>query len=172
MHSYRSFAHTYHLRKEGLNAFKNMEGNRDSYQSQRIKGYELSLIDAEKSKTKLDRMIETQSYDELIYEVHVINRVHPIACASVITPAYYYDDKTFNNSTDETEQYSDIILTVLPDTHQTIIILACFPDDIAGIAFLNQLHKLPNLKFERAISSLIIANVENTFCTSIMECLR
>lgn len=163
LHSYRSFAHTYHMQREKIVGLKHINDNIVSFKNEKIKGNELGLADAEISKAKLDRMIESKSYSELHYLVHVINRVHPVACASVINPAYYYDNKAFNLSADETDHYSDIILTVLPDTYQTIIILACFPYDLAGIKFLDQLQKLPNLKFERAISSLMISNVENTF---------
>ncbi|GAB3786502.1 hypothetical protein GCM10028818_50020 [Spirosoma horti] len=163
LHSYRSFAHTYHTRKEGLKGFMNQEKYKTPYHDQRIRGYEMSLLDAERSKIKLDRMIETQSYSELEYLVHIIGRAHPVACASIITPTYYYNDELFNFNDDETIPYSDIMLTVLPDKNQTLIIMACFPDDTSGIKFLDQLNSLPHIKLERAISSLMISCVENTF---------
>lgn len=68
-----------------------------------------------------------------------------------------------NNHIDPNIPYSQPMITFLPDKTSTFAILASFPDDKKAINLLDELNKLSNLKLERAITSLIMANCENTF---------
>lgn len=166
LHSYRSFAHSYHIKKESLKAYKSESMNTSAdilFQlNNNIVGTELALIDLEKDKKKLDELIQNKAYDELEYLTLILPDKFPIACATIINPEYSYSNKPINN--DPSKPYSMIMLTVLPDYDRTIIILACFPDDLKGILLLNELNEIKYpLTFEKAISSLIINNAENTF---------
>ena len=68
-----------------------------------------------------------------------------------------------NNHVDPNTPFSHPIITFLPDQDETFVVIAAFPDDKNSIMLLDELDKLPDLKLEKAITSLIIANCENTF---------
>ena len=166
LYSYRSFAHSYHIKKQSLKGYESLRNklvpSSHSMLKDRILGSELAIVDFKKEKTKLDEMIENKKYDELEYFTCVLPEKFPIACSSVIDPEYTYKNVPINDNL--FEPHSMIMLTVLPDVHQTIIILACFKDDEKGIILLDELEEIKYpLHFEKAISSLMINNAENTF---------
>ncbi|WP_168207847.1 hypothetical protein [Spirosoma sp. KCTC 42546] len=164
LHSYRSFAHSYHISKQGIKAGNSDKKPRTPIDEPLLQGFKMSLVDFDISKAKLDRMIEHKIYEKLCYlSVVLPDQTIPIACATVITPPYYYSGKPFNNHLDIDIPYSDIMLTVLPDYNQTIIIFACFSDDGASIKFLDEFSTLSDLLFFKAVSSSLISQVENTF---------
>ncbi|HVA98048.1 MAG TPA: hypothetical protein VNG53_04060 [Bacteroidia bacterium] len=166
LHSYRSFAHSYHIKKESLKAYST-EPNRDysfgrSELYQLVLGTQLAVNELETEKKKLDHLIQNKSYGDLEYLTYILPKKIPIACSSIINPEYSYKNKPLNNNVNE--PYSMIMLTVLPDYDKTIIILACFEDDTKGKLFLDELNNIKsNLDFEKAISSVLINNAENTF---------
>lgn len=167
LHSYRSFAHSYHRKNEELKSHKTKSKFTDALPSdfleEAIMGLEMGVKDQEINKDRLDKLIEQKNYDGLEYINYVIPKKYHIACSSQISPYYSYKGSPINNHTDPDKPYTPIMLTVLPDVDQTIIILACFPDDKNGMIFLDELYELPNLKFEKAISSIMINCAENTF---------
>lgn len=59
------------------------------------------------------------------------------------------------------------MLTIFPSEKYTNVILACSKQDKLGIKFLNQLRVLSKLKFQKAVSSIIVGNVGNTFLSPI-----
>jgi hypothetical protein len=59
--------------------------------------------------------------------------------------------------------WSQPIITFLPDRDTTFVILAAFPNDKMSIQLLDELNDLSDQMLEIAITSLIIANCENTF---------
>lgn len=167
LHSYRSFAHSYHLKKEQLKVNK-----ADTIYSQvipkdimaeMIKGAEMGIAEMEVEKAKLDAMIQNKWYNGLEYLTYQLPKKFPIACSSIISPEYSYKGKPMNNHLDPIIPFSEIMLTVLPDVNETIIIVACFPEDAKGKKFLDELDGLKQLQFEKAISSLMINKAENTF---------
>lgn len=166
LHSYRAFAHSYHIKKESLKAY-NEQGEKNILSerfmlSQLITGTELAIKDLEITKKKLDELIQNKRYDQLDYFTYILPEKFPIGSSSIINPEYSYKNSPINNNA--TELYSMIMLTVLPDYDKTIIILACFNDDKKGIMLLDELAEIKyEVQFERAISSLIINNAENTF---------
>lgn len=167
LHSYRSFAHSYHRKNEELKAHttksKFTEALPKEFLDEAIKGLEMGVKDQLHNKHKLDRLIERKEYDGLEYINYIIPEKFPLACSSQISPYYSYKGTPINNHTDGEKPFSPIMLTVLPDVDQTIIILACFPDDKEGVIFLDELYELSNLKFEKAISSVLVNCAENTF---------
>ena len=68
-----------------------------------------------------------------------------------------------NNHTDPNIPFSQPMITFLPDKNKTIAIIAAFPEDEKAIRLLDELDELFDYHLEKAITSLIIANCENTF---------
>lgn len=167
LHSYRAFAHSYHRKKEENKAY-----NTESKYTEIIpklmlegmlEGVNMSINESEIKKRKLDTLLDKQEYDGLEYFIYIIPEKYPIACSSQISPYYSYKGIPMNNHIDPSAAFSQIMLTVLPDNNQTIIIFACFPDDVKGVLFINELDSLYPLQLEKAISSIIITCAENTF---------
>ncbi|MDB5223918.1 MAG: hypothetical protein JWN83_2585 [Chitinophagaceae bacterium] len=167
LHSYRAFAHSYHRKKEELKANKtNSEYTKiipKHVLASMIAGAEISVVEGEVVKAELDALLDAQQYDGLDYFTYVLPKKFPIACSSQISPYFSYKGTPMNNHLDPSIPYSHIMLTILPDNNQTIIILACFPDDEKGVLFLNELNNLSPLPLEKAISSILISCAENTF---------
>lgn len=169
LYSYRSFAHSYHMKKEGLKAYNSdsrftktvSEYSRVRFNHNKI-GILMAMDELDNEKKKLDKIIEEKTYDGLDYLTIVLPYKCHIACASIINPEYSYKNKPLNN--DAFQTFSMVMLTVLPEENATIIILACFEDDEKGKILLNELNDIQfDLQLEKAISSLIINNAENTF---------
>jgi hypothetical protein len=167
LHSYRSFAHSYHRKIESYKAM-----NTDSKYSQSIppeilnemkESVLVGINDMNIGKLRIDELIENSIYDELEYLTYIIPEKFPIACSSVISPFYSYCGIPINNHGNPEIPYSIIMLTVLPDHESTIIIMACFNDDSKGVLFLDELDKLYPYQFKKAISSIMINCAENTF---------
>lgn len=87
----------------------------------------------------------------------------PIACASAITPAYSYKGTELNRSTAEDFVYQPVFVTVLPTSGATHVLLSCFNDDDRSIQYIDELNELANLPLEKALTSILIGEVENTF---------
>jgi hypothetical protein len=167
MHSYRSFAHSYHRKKEELKAY-----TADSDYTKlipanvllgMIQGAEVGVREITERKNNLDVLLEAKDYAGLEYFTLILPRKFPIACSSIISPAFNYKNLPMNNHGNPNIPYSQIMLTVLPDHDKTIIILACFPDDVKAIDFIDQLDDLYPIQREKAISSIMITCAENTF---------
>ena len=166
LHSYRSFAHEYHIKKQQLKAFQTESEYTLSIPriilDSLIQGAELAVRDGNYLKEKLDYLIENRFYDYLDYLVYEVPYKIPIACSTALTPNYTYKGTRLNNCIDIDVKYSYIMMTVLPDVEKTIVILAVHNDDVKALKFLDDLGSLPPLKFEKAISGLLIS-AENTF---------
>jgi len=167
MHSYRSFAHSYHRKKEELKAY-----TADSEYTRliprdvlfgMIRGAEVGVNEIMQRKLNLDTLLEVKDFAGLEYFTLVLPKKFPIACSSIISPPFSYKNKPMNNHGNPNIAYSQIMLTVLPDHDETIIILACFPDDARAIDFIDELDDLYPTQREKAISSIIISCAENTF---------
>lgn len=173
LHSYRSFAHSYHRKYE---EFKLFNSNNNKVIEALIKKYgyylfkahkcqvELALKDLEKPKLLLDSYIENSNYDELDYLVFEYPYKVPIGCAANITPSHTYSGKAINTSNDQNDIYSNIITTVIPFSNRSIIILAAFKDEPNGTLFLDEIN---NIKFEleqqKFLSYFLMNNAENCF---------
>ena len=169
LHTYRSFAHSYHMKKEHIKA-----SSADTEYARTIPKYvfadmiwtaKMGMAELEIEKLKLDKMIENREHNGLEYLIYQLPQKFPIACSSIISPKYSYYGKPMNNHVDPNIPFSTIMLTVLPDVSETIIILACFPEDEKAKNLFDELDTLKPLQFEKAISSLMTNNAENTFFT-------
>ncbi|MGB5941312.1 MAG: hypothetical protein WBG71_00370 [Leeuwenhoekiella sp.] len=58
---------------------------------------------------------------------------------------------------------SQPLITFLPNETTTFVIIAVFTDSEVGKILLSELAELNTIELENAITSLIIANCENTF---------
>jgi len=121
------------------------------------------MNDSDKRKKQLDYYIENEIYDELEYLVYEKQGLYPFAVSSQMSPKVSYKNKSMNNHVDPNVPFSQPMITFLPDKSTTFAILAAFPDDKLAINLLDELDSLPSLKLEKAITSLIVANCENTF---------
>ncbi len=167
LHSYRSFAHSYHRKLEETkgNSMKNPinKGYSTEFNDSMLYGNKLAIKDAQHYKKKLDEWVESGNYEELEYYSVVFPELYPIACSSIISPFYSLKGLAINNHENFEETWSSIMLTVLPDFNQTIVIFACFPEDSNGITFLNELEDLNDFQLKRVISTLLLYFAENTF---------
>lgn len=167
LHSYRSFAHSYHLKKEekqGITTQNPLSDNMPSRDKDLWEeGATMALNDLATYKEKLDTWIETKSYDNLDYYIIELPDLFPIACSSLISPFVSVKGYDINNHTNPDIPWTPIMLTVLPDFTQTIIILACFPEDKNGVLFLDELAELSEFKLKKVLSSILIFLTENTF---------
>ncbi|MBQ0769334.1 MAG: hypothetical protein KBT58_08585, partial [Bizionia sp.] len=97
------------------------------------------------------------------YLVYEKDGLYPFAVSSQISPRVTYRNKPMNNHLNPNEPWSQPLLTFLPDKTTTFVIIAVFPDDENGNLLLSELEELEKKELEIAITSLIIANCENTF---------
>jgi hypothetical protein len=167
LHSYRSFAHSYHRMKEILKSylirFSSTGNNTQTELLEDMNDIKLIVNNAERFKSQLDNLITNKLYDGLEYFSVILSECYPIACSSQITPLFSYKNKPMSYTFDGQNCNSSLMLTVLPDSDKTIVILACFPDDVNSILLLEELNCLDDFLLNKAISSLLINCAENTF---------
>lgn len=169
LHSYRSFAHSFHKKKEELNYWDNFDKTKfDSMMPEEIKSYmkwgnNLALTELEKIKAYLDDSLENKKWDNLEYLVYEKEGLYPFAVSSQMSPKVTYNGISMNNHEDQNIPYENPIITFLPDINSTFVIIAAFPHEKKAVKLIRELEKLNNFKLEKAITSLIIANCENTF---------
>lgn len=166
--SYRAFAKDYHAKQETLQGFKTSElyakSELKSTKESLIKGSELAMRDNKVVKERLNEMLKNENYDGLEYFSYTLNYMIPLALAASFNPDYSYSNKVLNKSEDSKVVYEFVNFTVIPlDIGETQILFSCLPEQKKSVKFIDELDKLPDLKLEKAISSLIIAYIENTF---------
>ena len=168
LHSYRSFAHSYHRKKEDDRVYNDsnslfVQKMPHEWLNTMRAGVAMALNDINPRKVYLERCIENEFYDELEYLVYEKRGLFPFAVSSIMSPEFSYRGKSMNNHENPNIPYSYPMITFLPDINSTFVVLAAFPDDKPAINLLNELDELPDLKLEKAITSLVITNCENTF---------
>lgn len=168
LHSYRSFAHSYHRKNEEVQGYSDTNSEfvkkMPKFQIESmLEGAKIGLNEMAPFKNRLDKMIETESYDELEYLTYEKDGLFPFAVSSLMSPNVSYKNHPMNNHTDPDIPFSQPMITFLPDKNKTIAIIAAFPEDEKSIRLLDELDELYDYHLEKAITSLIIANCENTF---------
>jgi hypothetical protein len=168
LHTYRSYAHSYHRKKEECKIYNNPTADfikimPPEWIKSTQEGLKMAINDSADRKLQLDEYLETETYDELVYLVYEKSGLFPFAVSSQISPKVSYNNKPMNNHSNSQIQYSSPIITFLPDQLTTFVILAAFPDDKPAVELIDELNVLTPFKLEKAITSLIIANCENTF---------
>lgn len=161
--TYRTFAHDFHQLLETYKYYVSNGSYIKYFPKHLLKGYiQLTEFRIKKSlsyKKVLDSIIESKNYSLIKYHTRVIEPFIPLASSSILSPFYTYKNKFLNPN----EEYSYVILNVLPDTIRTIVILSQFEQDNKGQILFDELRELPNHEFTKAISSLIIYCTTNTF---------
>jgi hypothetical protein len=176
LHSYRSFAHSYHRKKEEIRGWNNDGTEYNDYLKQiygqelleyKREGYKIVWDVYEEKKKILDYAIENKNFSEFEFLTYTKEGVIPIAVSSVMCPRLSYKGRLMNNADNSDLQISQPIITFLPDKDQTLVILMAFKNDKESVNLLDELNELNDFKLEKAITSLVIANCENTFMSPL-----
>jgi hypothetical protein len=169
---YRAFAKEYHAKIEVNKGFQSNElynrPQNKEMQDGMIAGSELAIKDLGKVKTKLNDILRDEKYTDLEYLTYSIPYTIPIACSASITPSYSYSGKLLNKSTDVNDVYENVMITVIPTQTETHIVLGCFSEDQRSVTYIDELEQLDNDKFENAITSILIGDIENTFISPLI----
>lgn len=166
--SYRAFAKDFHAKYESIRGYKNNVDfqnklDRDLLDNL-IVGSEIGLRDSEIVKNRLNDILKAKSFSELEYLTFKLDYTVPIALAASINPNYSYKNEVLNKSSDPNIIYEFVNFVIQPlETGETLILLSCLPEQEKSVKFIDQLYNLKQLPFLKAISSLAISNVENTF---------
>jgi hypothetical protein len=168
LHSYRSYAHSFHRKMEEIGIYENNNSEFVKFLPKEIiqtfkEGHEMAKKDYLNFRPFLDRALENKEYDYLHYLVYEKEGLYPFGVSSQMCPRVTYKNFPMNNHMDADIPWSQPIITFLPDRDTTFVILAAFPNDKMSIQLLDELNDLSDQMLEIAITSLIIANCENTF---------
>ncbi len=172
LHSYRSFAHSYHAKKEEKKGVETdsplIKNYSEDFKADWLTGNNIAINNLNLYKQDLDNWVEKKQYDKLEYFTIILPELYPIACSSLISPFYSIKGVGMNNHNNPNIPWSPIMLTVLPDFSQTIIIFACFPNDKKGKIFLDELEELNDYQLKKTITSILIFFAENTFFSPLL----
>lgn len=166
LHSYRAFAHSYHMEKEAMHVYKDVYPTIPIFKNVFFAGLDekkRDFEDYEKQKQLIDEAIENHDYDILKYFVYRKNGLFPIACSANITPPVSYSNNLINDFDNPKIKLTALMLTVLPDLKSSFVIIASFKGDKKAVDFLKELEKLSSPTIEKIVSSLLISCAENTF---------
>ncbi len=166
--SYRAFAKDYHAKQETLKGFKsNAFYQHDLDQNltgELVTGSEIGLRDGKFVKDRLNEILKNKKFEELEILTYTLDYMVPIALSASFNPEYSYSNLKLNKSGDPNVIYEFVNFVIQPmESGQTLILLSCLPEHDKSVKFMDQLANLKPLLFERAISSLAIAYIENTF---------
>ena len=173
LHSYRSFAHSYHRKMEETKGNLSEDNpikkdNTEEFNKTFLSGNLMAVNDLNKHKKLLDTWIENKQFDEIESLSYVLPELYPIACSSLISPFFTPKGRPFNYHDNPNIPFSPIMLTVLPDFNQTIIIISCFGNDNMGTELLDEIDGLSNYHFLKFISTMMIYFAENTFFSPLI----
>lgn len=168
LHSYRSFAHSYHSKKQELQLYKSnwetMKRMPDIQREGMINGAEVGLKDMEPEKDFLDDLLLSKKYDGLDYSLFETNEFYPFGCSSLVTPHYTVKNLPLEADLYDTDKrWVSVILTVVPDKSNSISILSANPNSNPAMKFIDHLEELNDEKYTLAISTLMTKMAENTF---------
>lgn len=169
LHSYRSFGHSYHKKREEYKLYDNIDKTKlknsvSNFTKQIMQfGNNIAMNELNKSKLVLDNAIENSKWDCLEYLVYEKEGLFPIAVSSQLCPLVSYRNLPINNHLEFHIPFENLMFTFLPDIDSTVVIIAAFPHQKKAVKLIKELDSLNDLNLEYAISSLIISNCENTF---------
>lgn len=135
----------------------------------KISKEQLEVLDLERFEEHRKLLIEyvnQNNYSQLDYMVYETNHLCPITCASWMVLHISFGNG-FQIIHKEGKPYFGfpIIISVLPESDKTKVVLARFKNDTCSDFIFNQLNNTPSNKekFETELSKLIIENVENFY---------
>lgn len=164
LHTYRSFAHSYHSKKQELRLYRSDWSN-VPYQikNYQILGAEIALKEMEPEKQYLDNILINSDFDKLNYSIIETNDFFPFGCSSIVNPHFTVKDEPIDDWFDETKPWTSLILTVVPDKKNSFAIIATSSIDENGLKFLDHFDQLDDQKALHAISTMMTRLAENTF---------
>lgn len=173
LHSYRSFAHSYHRKYEELKLYSTTDKKtiallhklHGKSGTESIKqSVQLALDDLAKPKELLDHWMEKNIYDELEYLCFEYPYKIPVACAANTSPSFNTKNVPINISADPNYVYSNVITTVIPFSNRSIIILAAFDNEPNGVDYLDEIDSLkPEILQQKFLSYHLMNNAENCY---------
>ncbi|MBK6861667.1 MAG: hypothetical protein IPK91_15675 [Saprospiraceae bacterium] len=165
--SYRALAKEYHRKVEQVKSFKNNKfWNKPELKKEQesgINGSQAALDELEHHRTIANRILQEKSYGDLRYLTHTLDYTVPLACSSIMTPKFYFDDEIFNFSDNLKDKYEHVYLTVIPTKTKTYILYSCLPEHAKSMKFLDDLEKLNKDDLESVTCSLMVNEIENGF---------
>lgn len=171
--SYRGFAMDHHAQKETLKGY----GINELFQKEElsntkddlISGSELGIRDSNSVKEKLNVILKNKTFSQLEYFTFTLDYMIPIALSASITPDYSYSNKLLNKSLDPDVIYEFVNFNVFPTFNgKTHILLSCLPEHKKSMKFIDELAGLNDFTLKKAISSIAISHVENTFFSPLL----
>jgi len=142
--------------------FTDIEPNKISEEQQEL----LELERFENHRKLLIKYINENNYNQLDYLVYETEHLCPIVCASWMVMHISFGNGFLIHHNDNKPYFGfPIIISVLPDSNRTKIILARFKNDYGSELIFNQFTNLLKdpVSFEKEISKCIIENVENFY---------
>ncbi len=171
LHSYRSFAQGYHQKKEEINLYnsnneevKNLLNNLFPHGTfQEVKSSAmLGVSDLEPKKIVMDKILQSETDDELEYFTFEVPHTIPVASAATISPWCDMYGKKINRSLDPSIPLQDLIITTIPQKNRSLVILASFSFNNKIVEILDKLQHASQNVIERYLSYLSM-HAENTF---------
>lgn len=192
LHSYRSFAYSYHNKREnyaylknivnGVGGLENMlescvEALRSSGISEdnipeltkktEINAEQEEILKAERFETykeRLNNSLSNNKYDDLEYFTYELNHICPLICASWIKVHLEIPGGFIIDCKGQIYNGYPLLLTIFhTDQNTSIVLLARFKSDSITEQIFNQLRKLSTEELEIKLTSLIFEQVENFY---------
>lgn len=192
LHSYRSFAYSYHNKREnyaylknivnGVGGLENMlescvEALRSSGISEdnipeltkktEINAEQEEILKAERFETykeRLNNSLSNNKYDDLEYFTYELNHICPLICASWIKVHLEIPGGFIIDCKGQIYNGYPLLLTIFhTDQNTSIVLLARFKSDSITEQIFNQLRKLSTKELEIKLTSLIFEQVENFY---------
>lgn len=197
LHSYRSFAYSYHQKLEKYAYVKKIieeaprleEMLTESIEMLEKLGVEterftnqinsktnittdqenlLKIERFEQYKSKLNKDLHLSNFDNLEYFSYELNHICPVICASWVT--VHLETPIGFVIQDPNEIYNGypLLLTIFhTDKNTTVVLVSRFKSDSITEQIFAQLRKLPNEELEIKLTSLIFEQVENFYLAPI-----
>lgn len=196
LHSYRSFAYSYHTKIEKYAYFKNIinesSGLDDMLESSigilrnfglgeehipeipkktEINAEQEEILKAERFesyKEQLNKSLSTSKYDDLEYFTYELNHICPLICSSLIKVHLEIPGAFIIDNNGQIYNDYPLLLTIFhTDRNTSIVLLARFKSDSITEQIFNQLRKLSTKELEIKLTSLIFEQVENFYLAPV-----
>ncbi len=167
LHSYRSFAYTYHEQKELQQTYNSPNMPWVPPQLELLEQYkftqEVHMYDLQLRKSELNNYLRTKQFKGLDYLTFEKDGLFPFACSFIYNIPVLFDGTIVNRMLTIGSIVNHIIMTFLPGRNRTSVILAAFKNDQPALTLLGQLDGLSDEGLERAITSMIISNAAESY---------
>lgn len=182
LHSFRSFAYTYHKKREYLDSFLSLfqnfggflgAGETDNYSIELKERYDAQMYPYERVKKALIDIHKTEEYDHMHYRVFTVKNRYPFASAGCLMAEIIDENRTSFVIYEGEVQLAQpaIMLTVFPDPYKdcTQIILGCLGSDKNAVEYLRKYDRIAPKEVGKIVTSLMLtSNKENTFLNPIL----